>query len=525
MKKIILMLIILTSLTGCLLQESYDPVQDVLDEINIVSETANDFDLILVKNNVELVWTSDSDLIKNDGDTAIVTQEAIDNNVELKVKATKKDMVGEKVFNVKVLKNINFPVTTTIANSYSLDDDIYVRYTDVTVQESDNSGTYFTDGINIIYAYISNLEKGDTYDVIGRKITNGIALLDNVSVTQISSTSKYVDPINVSIKDIKQENGYYTTTGVIIKQDDKYFIKDSVSEIELSFNNINLFVNKEVTINVYVNSNSKVVSYASELELNLADSDLLDIVKENLNLLEYTRNDIVLASTSLFNSSITWSSNDSSVLSSEGIVDRQSANTTVTLTATISYKDFKTTKDIDVIVISSDSNYLDELFISEYYEGLSNNKYLEIYNPTELTIDLTDYVLYLGRNGAAFSTSCNLEGVILPGEVYVVYYDACDDSIKSILNDVKCIDSTVAYFNGDDCIGLFKEDILIDLIGIYQQDPGDYWDILTGNTKDHRLIRNKTTGASNVWNVAEWTVSTVTSTNAQVDDLGKHSFV
>ena len=45
-----------------------------------------------------------------------------------------------------------------------------------------------------------------------------------------------------------------------------------------------------------------------------------------------------------------------------------------------------------------------ELFISEYIEGWSNNKALEIYNPTENAIDMTDYRLERYSNG---NTSAN----------------------------------------------------------------------------------------------------------------------
>ena len=41
-----------------------------------------------------------------------------------------------------------------------------------------------------------------------------------------------------------------------------------------------------------------------------------------------------------------------------------------------------------------------DLFISEYVEGWSNNRALEIYNPTNAAVDLSDYRLERYSNGA-----------------------------------------------------------------------------------------------------------------------------
>ena len=44
----------------------------------------------------------------------------------------------------------------------------------------------------------------------------------------------------------------------------------------------------------------------------------------------------------------------------------------------------------------------DDLFISEYIEGSSNNKAIEIYNPTDTAIDLTGYRLEIYSNGGIY---------------------------------------------------------------------------------------------------------------------------
>ncbi len=72
----------------------------------------------------------------------------------------------------------------------------------------------------------------------------------------------------------------------------------------------------------------------------------------------------------------------------------------------------------------------DDLFISEYVEGYANNKALEIYNPTESAINLSDYSLARFSNG---NTVAGNEKVIqLPDfdlqahDVYVIVVDLTD---------------------------------------------------------------------------------------------------
>lgn len=146
-----------------------------------------------------------------------------------------------------------------------------------------------------------------------------------------------------------------------------------------------------------------------------------------------------------------------------------------------------------------------DLFISEYIEGGSNNKAIEIYNPTNTTIDLTQYSLKKGTNGADYSTNLPLTGTLEPGDVYVVAHTSAVDSVKSVADYIDAA-GTIVYFNGDDPIGLFKGDDLIDVVGVVTgTDPGDGWAVAgTANaTLNHTLVRkdNVTIGTT------DWTAS------------------
>lgn len=118
-----------------------------------------------------------------------------------------------------------------------------------------------------------------------------------------------------------------------------------------------------------------------------------------------------------------------------------------------------------------------ELYISEYVEGSSNNKYIEIYNPTDKAIDLSVYALDLNSNGGAqwsketgFAKNnyVKLEGTI-EAKATKVYKHS-----QATIYTGEAIDCNAVNFNGNDSIGLFKNDILIDIIGKFAGGNADF---------------------------------------------------
>ena len=55
---------------------------------------------------------------------------------------------------------------------------------------------------------------------------------------------------------------------------------------------------------------------------------------------------------------------------------------------------------VSVLTLNATAQNCSELFISEYVEGWSNNKALEIYNPTNAAIDLSNYAVIRMNNGS-----------------------------------------------------------------------------------------------------------------------------
>ena len=110
-----------------------------------------------------------------------------------------------------------------------------------------------------------------------------------------------------------------------------------------------------------------------------------------------------------------------------------------------------------------------DLFISEYVEGTSFNKAVEIYNGTGSAVNLTGYSLQMFFNGASTpQTTLNLVGTLDNGDVYIVANAEADAPIPALADLL----SGAVSFNGDDAVGLFKNGSAIDVIGQIGFDPG-----------------------------------------------------
>ncbi len=154
------------------------------------------------------------------------------------------------------------------------------------------------------------------------------------------------------------------------------------------------------------------------------------------------------------------------------------------------------------------------LIISEYIEGSSNNKAIELYNGTGASIDLLagSYVLQLHVNGAvSYSQSMNLNGTVAAGATFVI---ANGSANATILAAAQQTNSSVINFNGDDVIVLRSGGVtgsVLDCIGQANGvDVGTEWGTGLASTADNTLRRKAaiTTGDANISNTfdpaTEW---------------------
>ena len=122
---------------------------------------------------------------------------------------------------------------------------------------------------------------------------------------------------------------------------------------------------------------------------------------------------------------------------------------------------------------TTSDNRTADLFFSEYIEGSDNNKALEIANTTDNPIDLGQYSIKKqlngGLKGKKWESSLQLSGTLNPGEVYVIINEQTtnDKLIEEADFMLSTALSDIMDFNGNDPLGLFKNNVLIDIIGKY----------------------------------------------------------
>jgi hypothetical protein len=182
--------------------------------------------------------------------------------------------------------------------------------------------------------------------------------------------------------------------------------------------------------------------------------------------------------------------------------------------------------DVSTIPTFAIETFGQDLFFSEYVEGSASNKYIEIYNPTGVSIDLSDYQVRLYSNGSSTASTTNtLSGTLASGAT-IVYRNNSANIAGTLGFQVL----SAVNWNGDDAIGLWKisAGANVDIFGEIGVDPGSSWTVGGNTTVDRTLRRNSTVTDGNTVNGAgfptlgtQWTVFPIDN----VADLGAHTSV
>jgi len=177
------------------------------------------------------------------------------------------------------------------------------------------------------------------------------------------------------------------------------------------------------------------------------------------------------------------------------------------------------------------SNGVSELFISEYAEpDGGNNKAIEIVNLSSTTISLANYSLKKQSNGGSWVDNLLLDTAaflvdpsatsIIPNDVFVIIHSGAAE--QQLIDNADLVvpnnsQSPHKYasplnFNGNDPVGLFKNGVLIDIIG-QEGNSSNHIQNATYRRKSNILTPNATFN-SNEWNLL--------SANT-FDDIGSHT--
>lgn len=136
-----------------------------------------------------------------------------------------------------------------------------------------------------------------------------------------------------------------------------------------------------------------------------------------------------------------------------------------------------------------------DILISEYIEGSSNNKAIELYNGTGKDVDLSDYRLELYTNGkTTVQNTQTFEGMVLKDEETLILVHAQANETLRSKGDMT---SPVVNFNGDDVLLLKRGEEVIDSFGQLGFDPGEAWTEGEVSSQNKTLIRLSTSGDKN----------------------------
>lgn len=145
-------------------------------------------------------------------------------------------------------------------------------------------------------------------------------------------------------------------------------------------------------------------------------------------------------------------------------------------------------------VVVAAPSFCADLFFSEYIEGSSNNKALEIYNGTgtSMTLDGMDYTIEYYNNGASTPTNVyTLTGTIAFGDVLVLATNQAGPEILAQA-DVAFAFPSVVHYNGDDALVMKKAGTVIDSIGKVGERPSGQWGSGNASTQDNTIVRKPT---------------------------------
>lgn len=334
---------------------------------------------------------------------------------------------------------------------------------------------------NATELFISEYSEGKSYNKY-IEIFNGtgkIVDLSNYSLALFNNSkqpAQYTFQLSGELKDGEIIIVYNPSANATIKENGNF----SNRVIEFNGNDVIALLKGEEIIDVVGDLNNPV-------------SDGWDIG----SISEATKDNTIIRKSNVYSPNSNWNPDEWQVLGLEDYSDLKSH--TLDNYEPVEYEDDENNDN-------EEKERVVDLFISEYFEGVGeykDSKYIEIYNPFDTIVDLSNYALAVYKDGSlnpAFTEP--LSGELRANQVYIVY---APYSVKAI-SEKGHLASEVCYFNGDDAIALLKDNEVIDVIGVIGEKPTDGWAVDDfSTTQNNTLIRKESINSpTSTWDPNEW---------------------
>lgn len=250
------------------------------------------------------------------------------------------------------------------------------------------------------------------------------------------------------------------------------------------------------------------------------------MAQDKLTVASIALDDLTLPTTGMYNTEISWSSSNTSVIANDGTLTKPDEETTVTLTATFSNNGYTETKTYDVKVYEAPENDTDPYIVAKYYTGekvdltnakegtyvlpnpfnAANTSGLEIYNGAaiEFNVNLTgslkdpnglDTIIGFGGGGKLYFTAGSYLGYNALGG----FYDAN-------------IQTGNIWAMGKDFLGKSAR-VRIDFLPAGYQVSVNGTVVYTNKDIDNGTLKGSNTGITGYNNVLKWLNSTATTLN------------
>jgi|GEM_PF-952007 hypothetical protein len=152
-----------------------------------------------------------------------------------------------------------------------------------------------------------------------------------------------------------------------------------------------------------------------------------------------------------------------------------------------------------------------DLFISEYVEGSSNNKAVEIFNGTGSSVNLgtAGYTVRVYANGSTSPTTITLSGTVAHNDVFVLANSSANAAILAQADQT----SGSLTHNGNDVIALAKNSVNLDVVGTIGSSANFGLDVT-------KVRKSAVAEGTTTYDTGEWDDYAVDTTSY----LGSHSF-